>query len=103
MTIAEIKEKLDGMSAGSKVHFYRYLISLCIFKNEKEAFCVMSEYAKRSPNSATFIKRQSISYAFEEWRYRYGDGIRGKSTKEDIIEQYNEKIKKYWSENETRS
>lgn len=34
--------------------------------------------------------------AFEEWRYRYGDGIRGKSNKADVIEKYNEKLKGYW-------
>lgn len=100
MTIIEIKEKLDGMSAGSQSHFHKYMVELGMFKNEDQAYNTMHQYLRHKPNAATFIKRQQISYAFEEWRYKYGDGIRGKSTKEDVIEKYNDKLQKYWRENE---
>lgn len=100
MTIVEINRTLSLMSHGSKYHFFRYMIELGMFKDEIHVSNVFRQYLACKPNSSSFIKRQQISYAFEEWRYRYGDGIRGKATKADVIEKYNEKLNKHWSENE---
>ena len=70
-----------------------------MFKDEKIASDKFRQYLARKPNASSFTKRQQISYAFEEWRYRYGDGIRGKSNKLDVIEKYNYKLREYWGEN----
>ena len=66
-----------------------------MFKNEKQSFDVFHDYLNHKPNASSFIKRQQISYAFEEWRYRYGSAIKT-ATKADVIEKYNEKLQKYW-------
>lgn len=100
MTIIEINRMLSLMSVGSKAHFFRYMIELGMFKDEIHVSNVFRQYLACRPNASSFIKRQQISYAFEEWRYRYGDGIRGKSSKVDVIEKYNEKLKEYWGQNE---
>ena len=100
MTIVEINRMLSLMSVGSKAHFFRYMIELGMFKDEIHVSNVFRQYLACKPNASSFIKRQQISYAFEEWRYRYGDGIRGKSSKEDVIDKYNEKLKGYWEQNE---
>lgn len=100
MTIIEINRTLSLMSHGSKAHFFRYMIELGMYSNINVASSTFREYLSRKPNASSFIKRQQISYAFEEWRYRYGDGMRGKSSKNDVIEKYNDKLNKYWSENE---
>jgi hypothetical protein len=100
MTIIEINRMLSLMSVGSKAHFFRYMVELGMFKNEKIASIVFRQYLVRKPNASSFIKRQQISYAFEEWRYRYGYGVRGKSNKLDVIEKYNEKLSKYWRDYE---
>ena len=100
MTIVEINRMLSLMSVGSKAHFFRYMVELGMFKNEINVSNVFRQYLARKPNASSFIKRQQISYAFEEWRYRYGDGVRGKSSKTDVIEKYNEKLSKYWRDYE---
>ena len=100
MTIVEINRMLSLMSVGSKAHFFRYMIELGMFKDEIHVSNVFRQYLACKPNASSFIKRQQISYAFEEWRYRYGDEIRGKSNKADVIEKYNEKLKEYWGKNE---
>ena len=100
MTIVEINRTLSIMSVGSKPHFFRYMVELGMFKNEYVASYTFRQYVSCKPNASSFTKRQQISYAFEEWRYRYGDGIRGKSSKEDVIDKYNEKLKEYWGKNE---
>ena len=100
MTIVEINRTLSLMSVGSKAHFFRYMVELGMFKDEIHVSNVFRQYLACKPNASSFIKRQQISYAFEEWRYRYGDGIRGKATKADVIEKYNEKLKEYWGKNE---
>ena len=99
MTIVEINRMLSLMSHGSKAHFFRYMVELGMFKDEIHVSNVFRQYLACKPNASSFIKRQQISYAFEEWRYRYGDGIRGKSSKADVIEKYNEKLKEYRWEN----
>lgn len=100
MTIVEINRMLSLMSVGSKAHFFRYMVELGMYSNINVASSTFREYVSRKPNSSSFIKRQQISYAFEEWRYRYGDGIRGKSNKLDVIEKYSEKLSKYWRDYE---
>lgn len=95
MTISEIKTTIDGMSTGSKAHFYRYMVSLGMFKDEKTALNVFYDYLTHKPNASTFIKRQQISYAFEEWRYRYGSSIKS-VCKSDVIEKYNDKLREVW-------
>ena len=100
MTIVEINRMLSLMSFGSKANFFRYMVELGMYGNINVASSTFREYLARKPNASSFIKRQQISYAFEEWRYRYGDGIRGKSSKADVIEKYNEKLKEYWEQNE---
>ena len=100
MTIIEINRMLSLMSVGSKAHFLRYMVGLGMYGNINVASSTFREYLARKPNASSFIKRQQISYAFEEWRYRYCDGIRGKSSKEDVIYKYNEKLKEYWGQNE---
>lgn len=100
MTIVEINRILSLMSVGSKIHFFRYMVELGMFKNEDCAINTFRQYLTCKPNASSFIKRQQISYAFEEWRYRYGDGIRGKSSKEDVIEKYNDKLNQYWKTHE---
>ena len=99
MTIVEINKMLSLMSKGSKAHFFRYMVELGMYANINIASSTFREYVARKPNASSFIKRQQISYAFEEWRYRYGDGIRGKSSKADVIEKYSDKLKEYWSKN----
>lgn len=98
MTIVEIKQKLDEMSVGSKAHFYRYMVYLGMFKDEKTALNVFHDYLNRTPNAASFIKRQQISYAFEEWRYRYGGACIKVLSKMDVIEKYNDKFRKVFEE-----
>ena len=100
MTIVEINRMLSLMSVGSTAHFFRYMVELGMYANINVASSTFREYLARNPNSSSFIKRQQISYAFEEWRYRYGDGIRGKSSKADVIEKYSEKLSKYWRDYE---
>lgn len=100
MTIIEINRMLSLMSVGSKAHFFRYMVELGMFKDEKIASDKFRQYLACKPNASSFTRRQQISYAFEEWRYRYGDGMRGKSSKNDVIEKYNDKLNKCWSENE---
>ena len=91
---------LSLMSVGSKAHFFRYMVELGMFKDEKIASDKFRQYLACKPNASSFSRRQQISYAFEEWRYRYGDGVRGKSSKSDVIEKYNEKLREYRWENE---
>ena len=98
MTIVEINRMLSLMSVGSKAHFFRYMVELGMYANINVASSTFREYVARKPNASSFIKRQQISYAFEEWRYRYGDGVRGKSNKLDVIDKYNEKLREYWEE-----
>ena len=100
MTIVEINRMLSLMSVGSKAHFFRYMVELGMFKDEKIASDKFRQYLACKPNASSFTRRQQISYAFEEWRYRYGDGIRGKAIKADVIEKYSEKLSKYWRDYE---
>lgn len=99
MTIVGINRMLSLMSVGSKAHFFRYMVELGMYANINVASSTFRQYLARKPNASSFIKRQQISYAFEEWRYRYGDGVRGKSNKLDIIDKYNDKLREYWGEN----
>lgn len=95
MTIVEIKETLDKMSMGSKAHFYRYMVSLGMFNDEKLARTTFYDYLNRKPNSSSFIKRQQICDVFQEWRYKYGSSIKTVS-KGDLAEKYNEKLREVW-------
>ena len=99
MTIVEINRMLSLMSVGSKAHFFRYMVELGMYANINIARSTFRQYLACKPNASSFTRRQQISYAFEEWRYRYGDGVRGKSSKADVIEKYSEKLSKYWSKN----
>ena len=100
MTIVEINRMLSLMSVGSKANFFRYMIELGMYSNINVASSAFRQYLACKPNASSFIKRQQISYAFEEWRYRYGDGRKGKSSKADVIEKYNDKLKGYWKTHE---
>jgi len=95
MTIAEIQNKIEQMSTGSKTHFIRYLVRIGMFYTREEAFEKFTQYLRCKPNSASFINRQKISDAFDEWCYRYG-ARRKSANKEDVILDFNERLEFYW-------